>query len=107
MPERTQPPTWVTDGEHEWIGWLERVSEDGKAVVVDPLGGRVLAGWTPWESPPRVIAVLCADCDHPAAADDLVRGDDGLWLCCGCESDRAHAGARPAAAEPRAADARR
>ena len=47
MPERREPPTWVTDGEREWIGRL--------------------AQWTPWEPPPRVIAVLCADCEHPAA----------------------------------------
>jgi hypothetical protein len=86
MPERTAPPTWVTDGDREWIGWLEEVDDDGMAIVVDSLGGRVAAGWTPWEPPPRVVAVLCADCEHPAAADDLVRGDDGRWLCSACES---------------------
>jgi hypothetical protein len=96
MPERNAPQAWVTDGEREWIGRLERLRDDGKAVVTGPDGGIVVAGWTPWEPPPRVIAVLCADCERPAAADDLVRDDDGAWLCSGCESDRAPA--------PRAAD---
>jgi hypothetical protein len=97
MPERTAPPTWVTDGDREWIGWLESVGDDGRAIVVDSLGGRVAVGWTPWDAPPRVIAVLCADCDHPAAADDLVLGDDGGWRCSGCESGHERAAARPAA----------
>jgi hypothetical protein len=98
MPERTAPPTWVTDGEHEWIGRLETVGEDGRAIVIDSLGGRVTAGWTPWEAPPRVVAVLCADCEHPAAADDLVRADDGLLLCRRCESSRQHETVQPASA---------
>jgi hypothetical protein len=88
MPERREPRTWVTDGEREWIGRLEQVRDDGKAVVVGD-GGRVIAGWTPWDPPPRVVAVLCADCEHSTAADDLVRGDDGSWLCTGCEGGRA------------------
>ena len=98
MPERTAPPTWVTDGEHEWIGRLEAVDEDGMAIVIDSLGRRVAAAWTPWEPPPRVVAVLCADCEHPAAADDLVRTDDDLLVCHGCESGRDHDAVRLAAA---------
>lgn len=54
MPERTAPPTWVTDGEREWIGWLEAVGDDGKAIVVDALGGRVAAAASRTASaPPR------------------------------------------------------
>ncbi len=90
MPQRHAPQTWITDGECDWIGRLVDVRADGKAVVVNAIGGRVIAAWTPWEAPPRVLAVRCADCDRPVAGDDLVRADNGRWLCSACE----HAGAR-------------
>ena len=85
MPQQKPPQTWVTDGECDWIGRLVAVREDGKAVVMNSLGGRVVAAWTPWEAPPRVVAVRCAECGHPAAGGDLVRADDGCLLCSGCE----------------------
>ncbi len=88
MPEQTEPYAWVTDGRSEWIGRLVDVRGDGRAVVVNADGGRVVVGWTPWEQPPRVIAVLCADCEHPTAADDLVLGADAAWLCTACEERR-------------------
>ena len=106
MPDRTEPYAWVTDGAREWIGRLVQVRDDGRALVVNGDGGRVVVAWTPWEPPPRVIAVLCADCEHPTAADDLVRAEDGTWLCTACEEGRVRiegAIQRPA---PSAADAR-
>lgn len=79
------PRTWVADGEEEWVGTLLRVRPDGRAVVLDPRQGRVLAGWAPWEAPPRVVAVACAACDHATTPDALVRDDVGIWLCQPCE----------------------
>ena len=92
MPERTEPYAWVTDGASEWIGRLVHIRDDGRAIVVNAEGGRVVVGWTPWTPPPRVIAVLCGDCEHPTASDDLVRADDGTWLCTGCVDRRVRVG---------------
>jgi hypothetical protein len=106
IPERTEPYTWVTDGPREWIGRLVHIRDDGKAVVVNAHGGRVTVGWTPWGPPPRVIAVQCADCEHPTAAADLVRGEDDAWLCMACEDRRARIESAMQPPAQSAADAR-
>ena len=79
MPERTEPYAWVTDGASEWIGRLVHIRDDGRAIVVNAEGGRVVVGWTPWTPP-------------PTASDDLVRADDGTWLCTGCVDRRVRVG---------------
>jgi hypothetical protein len=83
--DRHEPRTWVTDGAHEWIGRLTRLRDDGRAIVETPERGRVLATWTPWEPPPRVVAVLCVECERPIAPDEIIRAADGAWLCSACE----------------------
>jgi len=83
--DRHEPRTWVTDGAHEWIGRLTRLRDDGRAIVETPEHGRVLATWTPWEPPPRVVAVLCVECERPIAPDEIIRAADGAWLCSACE----------------------
>jgi hypothetical protein len=85
MQDRQEPRTWVSDGEQEWVGRLTRLRDDGRAIVETPEHGRVLAAWTPWEPPPRVVAVLCVGCERPTAPDEIVRGGDGAWLCPACE----------------------
>ena len=83
--DRHEPRTWVTDGAQEWIGRLTRLREDGRAIVETTEHGRVLATWTPWEPPPRVVAVLCVECERPTAPDEIIRAADGAWLCSACE----------------------
>ena len=83
--DRHEPRTWVTDGANEWIGRLTRLRDDGRAIVETPEHGRVLATWTPWEPPPRIVAVLCVECQRPMAPDEIIRTGDGAWLCLVCE----------------------
>jgi hypothetical protein len=85
MSDRLAPRTWVSDGEHEWVGRLTRIRDDGRAIIETSERGRVLAAWTPWEPPPRIVAVLCADCERPMAPDEIIRAGDGAWLCLVCE----------------------
>jgi len=83
--DRQEPRAWVTDGSREWVGRLTRVRDDGRAIVETPEHGRVLAAWTSWEPPPRVVAVICVECDQATAPDEIMRAADGSWLCAACE----------------------
>ena len=84
-PDRLEPRTWVSDGEHEWVGRLTRIRDDGRAIIETQERGRVLAAWTPWEPPPRIVAMLCVECERPMAPDEIIRAGDGAWLCLVCE----------------------